>query len=151
MPLVIEGLLSGLNPSTMGQLKSVRGRRGFTFIEIMVVVTIIVLLLTMAIPIYQKQVIRSREAVLKSDLFTLRVSINQFMFEQQKAPRSLSDLQAAGFLKEVPVDPMTGASTSWKTIPEDSTNTLNQDEPGIFYVYSGSNKIALDGTHYSDW
>ena len=117
----------------------------------MVVVTIIVLLATMAIPIYQKQVIRSREAVLKSDLFTLRVSINQFMFEYQKAPRSLSDLAAAGLLKEVPIDPITGVNTSWKTVPEDSTNAANQDEPGIFYVHSGSNKIALDGTHYSDW
>jgi general secretion pathway protein G len=128
-----------------------RRQRGFTFIEIMVVVTVMVLLLLMAIPIYQKQVIRSREAVLKSDLFTLRVCIHQFMFQQQKAPHSLEDLQSAGYLKEVPIDPITGSSGTWKTEPEDAVNTMDSNEPGIGDVHSGSTKLALDGTHYNTW
>lgn len=129
----------------------VKRRRGFTFIEIMVVVTIIVLLITMAIPIYHKQVIRSREAVLKSNLFTLRMAIHQFMFEHQKAPHALDDLVTAGYLKEMPMDSITSSRSTWKTIAEDSNNAVDRDETGVFEVHSGSTQIALDGTHYSDW
>jgi general secretion pathway protein G len=128
-----------------------RRRRGFSFVELMVVAAIIVILLTMAIPMYHKQVIRSREAVLKSNLFTLRVSIHQFMFDRQMAPHSLDDLTAGGYLKDIPTDPITGESTTWKTVPEDSTNTMNSDSPGIMDVKSGSTKVALDGTRYSEW
>ena len=128
-----------------------RRRRGFTFIELMVVVTIIVLLITMAVPMYQKQILRSREAVLKSNLFSLRVAINRYMFEKQKAPKTLLDLVSEGYIEMVPIDPMTGDRTSWKTIPEDTGRVLDQDSPGIGYVRSSSNKIALDGTHYYDW
>lgn len=128
-----------------------RRQRGFTFIEIMVVMVIIVLLITMAIPIYQKQVIRSREAVLKSNLFTLRVSIHQYMFDMQRAPHSLTDLQAAGYLKDVPVDPITGSNSTWKTDPEEANSIVESNDPGIGDVHSGSPKIALDGTRYSTW
>lgn len=116
----------------------------------MVVMVVIVLLITMAIPIYQKQVIRSRETVLKSNLFTLRFSINQFMFDQQKAPHSLDDLQTGGYLKEVPNDPLTGSNGTWKTVPEDA-NPMSDTEPGIRDVHSGSSGIGLDGTHYNTW
>lgn len=116
----------------------------------MVVMVVIVLLITMAIPIYEKQVIRSRETVLKSDLFTLRVSINQFMFDQQKAPRSLDDLVTGGYLKEVPVDPLTKSQGTWKTVPEDS-NPMSENEPGIRDVHSGAPGNGLDGTPYNTW
>jgi general secretion pathway protein G len=128
-----------------------RRQRGFTFIELMVVVTIIVILITMAIPQYQKQVLRSREAVLKSDLFTMRISIQQFMYDKQVAPRTLDDLKTGGYLIEVPVDPITGSNTTWKTVPEDAASAVSQGDSGIGNVHSGSTKIALDGTHYSDW
>src|SRR5581483_3323458 len=96
-------------------------QRGFTFVEIMVVCVIIVLIISMAIPVYQKQVTRSREAVLKSDLFTMRIAIHQYKFDQQKAPAKLEDLVSGGYLKELPIDPITKSRTTWKPVQEDSS------------------------------
>ena len=130
-----------------------RARRqgGFSFVELMVVVTIIVILIAMAIPIYQKTIIRSKETVLKNNLFTMRMVIDNYTFDKGKAPQSLQDLVQEGYLREVPVDPMTGSNTSWKTIMEDASQSVNQSEPGIFDVKSGSDKMGLDGTPYSEW
>jgi general secretion pathway protein G len=127
-----------------------RGRRGFTFVEMMVVITIIVILISMAIPIYQKSIIRSREAVLKNNLFTLRTVIDNYTYDKEKAPQSLSDLVSDGYLKKVPLDPITN-SDQWKTVMEDATQAVNQSEPGIFDIHSNSDKISLDGTPYSSW
>ncbi len=126
-------------------------RRGFTFVELMVVIAIIVILISMAIPIYQKSILRAREAVLANNLFTLRTVIDNYTYDKEKAPQSLQDLVTEGYLKDVPVDPMTGDNTSWKIVMEDASQALNQAEPGIFDVHSGSDKKALDGTSYSDW
>ena len=128
-----------------------RKQRGFTFVEMMVVAVIIVIILLMAIPMYQKQVTRSREAVLKSNLFTMRVAINQFKFDRQAAPHSLDDLVAGGYLKDLPMDPITGQNTTWKAVPEDSSTAMDPDSPGIMDVKSGSVKLGLDGTRYADW
>jgi len=125
--------------------------RGFTFVELMVVITIIVVLVTMAIPIYQKSILRAKESVLKNNLFTIRTVIDNYTYDKQKAPQSLQDLVSEGYLREVPVDPMTGSSQTWKTILEDATQSVNQSEPGIFDIRSGSDRISLDGTSYSDW
>jgi general secretion pathway protein G len=127
-----------------------RRRRGFTFVEMMVVITIIVILISMAIPIYQKSIIRSREAVLKNNLFTLRTVIDNYTYDKEKAPQSLSDLVSDGYLKKVPLDPITN-SDQWKTVMEDATQSVNQAEPGIFDIHSTSDKISLDGTPYSSW
>jgi general secretion pathway protein G len=127
-----------------------RRRRGFTFVEMMVVITIIVILISMAIPIYQKSIIRSREAVLKNNLFTLRTVIDNYTYDKEKAPQSLSDLVSDGYLKKVPLDPITN-SDQWKTVMEDATQAVNQAEPGIFDIHSNSDKISLDGTPYSSW
>jgi general secretion pathway protein G len=127
-----------------------RGRRGFTFVEMMVVITIIVILISMAIPIYQKSIIRSREAVLKNNLFTLRTVIDNYTYDKEKAPQSLSDLVSDGYLKRIPLDPITN-SDQWKTVMEDATQAVNQAEPGIFDIHSNSDKISLDGTTYSSW
>jgi len=129
----------------------VRRLRGFTFIELMVVLTIIVVLVTMAIPIYQKSIIRAKESVLKNNLFTIRTVIDNYTYDKQKAPQALRDLVTEGYLRDVPMDPMTGSNQTWKTILEDSTQSVNQSEPGIFDIRSGSDKIGLDGTPYSDW
>ena len=126
------------------------GRRGFTFVEMMVVITIIVILITIAIPIYQKSIIRSREAVLKNNLFTLRTVIDNYTYDKEKAPQSLSDLVSDGYLKKVPIDPITN-NDQWKTVMEDATQAVNQAEPGIFDIHSNSDKISLDGTPYSSW
>jgi len=128
-----------------------RGLRGFTFVELMVVVTIIVILITIAIPVYQKSIIRTKESVLKNNLFTLRQVIDNYTYDKEKAPQSLQDLVSDGYLREVPVDPMTGSSQTWKTIQEDTTQAVDQNQPGIFDVKSGSDKTSLDGTAYADW
>jgi general secretion pathway protein G len=124
---------------------------GFTFVELMVVITIIVILITMAIPIYNNTIKRSKETVLKQNLFTLRTVIDNYTFDKQKAPQSLQDLVSDGYLREVPYDPMTGSNQSWRTIQEDAVQSVNQSEPGIFDIKSGSDKIGLDGTPYAEW
>lgn len=124
---------------------------GFTFVELMVVITIIVILITMAIPIYNKTIIRSKETVLRQNLTTLRTVIDNYTFDKQKAPQSLQDLVSEGYLREVPYDPMTGSNQSWRVINEDALTSVNQTEPGIYDVKSGSDKISLDGTPYAEW
>jgi general secretion pathway protein G len=127
-----------------------RSLRGFSFVELMVVITIIVILVAMAIPIYQKTIIRSKETVLQNNLLTLRMVIDNYTFDKGKAPQSLQDLVQDGYLREVPIDPMTNSNTTWKTIMEDASQSVNQSEPGIFDVKSGSDKMGLDGTPYSE-
>ena len=135
------------------RIPSGKGRRagGFTFVELMVVITIIVILISMAIPIYSKTLIRSKESVLANNLFTLRTCIDNYTYDKQKAPQNLQDLVSEGYLQKLPVDPMTGSNQSWRTIMEDASQSVNQAEPGIFDVRSGSDKMSLDGTAYSDW
>lgn len=128
-----------------------RGLRGFTFVELMVVVTIIVILITIAIPVYQKSIIRAKESVLRNNLFTLRTVIDNYTYDKQKAPADLQDLVTEGYLREIPVDPMTGSNQTWQKIMEDASQAVDQDSPGIWEVHSGSNKAALDGSAYSDW
>ena len=126
-------------------------RLGFTFVELMVVITIIVILISMAIPVYQKSIVRAKESVLKNNLFTLRTVIDNYTYDKQKAPQSLQDLVTEGYLREVPIDPMTGNNQSWRVIMEEASQSVSQTEPGIFDVRSGSDKTGLDGTPYSDW
>jgi general secretion pathway protein G len=126
-------------------------QRGFTFVELMVVITIIVILVSIAVPIYQKAIIRSKETVLHNNLFTLRTVIDNYTYDKEKAPQNLQDLVTEGYLRAVPIDPMTGTSDSWRTVMEDASQALNQAEPGIFDVHSGSDKTSLEGTPYSDW
>lgn len=136
---------------SQGRSAWARRLRGFTFIELMVVLTIIVVLVTMAIPIYQKSILRAKESVLKNNLFTIRTVLDNYTYDKQKAPQSLRDLVTEGYLRDIPMDPMTGSNQTWKTILEDATQSVNQSEPGIFDIRSGSDKIGLDGTAYSDW
>jgi len=127
------------------------GRFGFTLIELMIVMAIIAVLMSVAIPIYSRSIQRSKESVLKNNMFTLRTVIDEYTYDKQKAPQTLEDLVSDGYLRQVPIDPMTGSSDSWKIIMEDGTNTVNQTEPGIFDIRSGSDKTSLEGTPYSDW
>lgn len=131
--------------------KRVRFAGGFTLIELMIVMAIVVTLISIAVPYYQKSLIRAKESVLKNNLFTIRQQIDEYSFDKQKAPQSLEDLVSDGYLREVPRDPMTGSSSTWKIIMEDPGQSVNQTEPGIFDVRSGSDKTSLDGTPYSDW
>ena len=126
-------------------------RRGFTFIELMIVMAVIAILMSVAMPIYTRTIIRSKESVLKNNLFTMRTVIDEYTYDKQKAPQSLQDLVSNGYLRQIPVDPMTNNAESWKIIMEDASNTVNQSEPGIFDVRSGSDKTSLEGTAYSEW
>ena len=127
-----------------------RARLGFTFVELMVVITIMVIIISMAIPIYQRSITRAKESVLHNNLTTLRTTIDNYTYDKQKAPQSLQDLVSEGYLREVPIDPMTGAA-DWRTIMEEASQAVNQSEPGIFDVKSSSDKIGLDGTPYNTW
>jgi general secretion pathway protein G len=126
-------------------------RRGFTLIELMVVLTIITILVSVAVPYYQKSIIRTKESLLRNNLFTLRTVIDEYTYDKQKAPQTLQDLVTEGYLRAVPLDPMTGSDNTWKLIMEDSNSSVNQNEPGIWEVRSGSDKTSLDGTAYSEW
>ncbi|MFB3815485.1 MAG: type II secretion system protein [Terriglobales bacterium] len=128
-----------------------RRQRGFTLIEIMVVVAIILILISIAAPIYSHSILRAREAVLRQDLFTLRQCIAQYTEDKQKAPQSLEDLVRAGYLKQIPTDPFTGSNTTWQVEQEDILTSVDQQEPGISDVHSGSDLISTEGTAYSTW
>jgi general secretion pathway protein G len=131
--------------------RSGRSRHGFTLIEILIVVSIIGILVSIAVPIYQKSILRTRESVLRNNLFTLRTVIDEYTYDKQKAPQNLQDLVTEGYLRDVPADPMTGSNQTWKVEMEDALRMVNQTEPGIFDIHSGSDKKSLEGTPYADW
>ena len=133
-------------------MRSHRRQSGWTLIEIVIVLTIISILVAVAVPMYQKVVLRTRESVLKSNLFTMRTQIDEYTYDKKKAPQSLEDLVTEGYLRQVPEDPITGSNQTWRVIMEDSLTMVDQTEPGIYNVHSGSDKISpFDKTPYSEW
>jgi general secretion pathway protein G len=128
-----------------------RKSRGFTLIELMIVISIILILVSIAVPLYNQSIIRAREAVLRQDLFAMRSVIDQYTLDKGKAPQSLDDLVTAGYLKEIPKDPFTNARDTWQAEPEDVLLSVDQDEPGISDVHSGASGTGTDGTAYSSW
>jgi general secretion pathway protein G len=128
-----------------------RALRGFTLIELMVVMAIVSVLLAIAVPLYQKSITRAKETVLKNNLFTLRSMIDEYTIDKQKAPEGLQDLVSDGYLRQVPQDPMTSSDQTWRLIMEETPISGSSGSPGIFDVRSGSDKAALDGTAYADW
>jgi general secretion pathway protein G len=127
------------------------GRRaGFTLLEMMIVIVIMGILMSIALPIYNQSLLKSREAVLRQDLFTLRSLISQYTLDKQKAPQSLDDLVQGGYIKIIPKDPMTNEA-NWEVVQEDILLTVDQQDPGISDVHSASSAIATDGTAYSSW
>ncbi len=128
-----------------------RKQRGFSLIELMVVMAIISVLVAIAVPIYQKSVIRAKESVLRNNLFTIRTMIDEYTVDKQSAPQSLQDLVSEGYLRQVPQDPMTNSDQSWRIVMEDTPVSGSTGTPGIFDVKSGSEKTSLEGTPYSQW
>jgi general secretion pathway protein G len=125
--------------------------RGFTLIELMIVISLILILVSVSVPIYSRSVLRARESVLRQDLFTLRSLISQYTLDKQKAPQSLDDLIQAHYLKFIPNDPMT-SKTDWTVEQEDSTiMSVDQQDSGIDDVHSASEGISTDGTAYNTW
>ena len=117
----------------------------------MIVISIILILMGVAIPNYQQSVLHARESVLRQDLRVIRDAIDQYTLDKQKAPQALQDLVAANYLKEIPEDPMTGSRDTWEPVQEDTLMAVDQQEPGIDDVHSGSDKTATDGTAYNTW
>jgi general secretion pathway protein G len=126
-------------------------RRGFTLIELMIVMAIVTIIVGMAVPIYQKSILRAKESVLRNNLFTLRTQIDEFTYDKQKAPQTLQEMVSEGYLRSVPLDPITGSADSWKIIMEDASSSASNTQPGIFDVRSGSPKTSLEGTPYAEW
>ncbi|HWS95341.1 MAG TPA: prepilin-type N-terminal cleavage/methylation domain-containing protein [Candidatus Methylomirabilis sp.] len=124
---------------------------GFTLIELMVVISIIVILMSVAIPRYQASILRARETVLRDDLYTLRSVIDQYTLDKQKAPLALQDLVDAGYLKTLPMDPFTNSRETWVPITDDSIMSADQTQPGIIDVHSGSEQKSTEGSTYSSW
>ncbi len=122
----------------------VLGSRGFTLLELMIVVSIIGILATIAAPTYQASVIKAREAVLRQDLFTLREVLDQHRADQGKYPPSLQALVSAGYLRAIPKDPFTNSETTWQEMTDVT-------EGGIFDVFSGSEFVGTNGTPYNRW
>jgi len=127
-----------------------RGRRGYTLIELIIVMAIISILVSIAVPMYQKSLLRRKESMLHSHLFTLRTVIDEYTFDKKKAPQTLQDLVSEGYLRAVPIDPITG-NDNWRTINEDSLIAVDQTQPGIYNVQSLSDLTSLEGTPYSQW
>jgi general secretion pathway protein G len=130
-----------------------RNRRahGFTLIELMIVISLILILVSISVPAYNQSILRAKESVLKQDLFQLRSLISQYTLDKQKAPQSLDDLVQAGYIKTIPADPMTGSNSTWIVDQEDSLMSVDQQDPGISDVHSGSEQTSSDGTAYNTW
>lgn len=127
--------------------------RGFTLIELMIVISILLILVAIAVPQYRLSLLHAREAVLRQDLFDLRKLISEYTLDKQKAPQSLDDLIQAGYLKQIPRDPMTNGP-DWQVEQLDESTEMSpdeQDEGGIDDVHSSSTQVGTNGQPYNTW
>jgi general secretion pathway protein G len=137
--------------ATLPNRRACASEQGFTLIELMIVMTIIGLLAAIAIPSYLRSVQKAKEAVLKEDLHTMRTSIDSYTVDKEKAPQGLDDLVQGGYLKTVPIDPITGHNDTWITSQSDTLTDINETQGGIDDVHSGAQNLASDGTSYNTW
>lgn len=140
-----------MQPGAARRAGSRANQWGFTLIEMILVIAIMGILLAMAVPNYRTSIRASQEAVLHDDLFQLRSLIDQYTLDKQQAPQSLDDLVTAGYLRALPVDPITHSSTTWQTNTDDTILSPDQTLSGIVDVHSGAPGTGLDGTPYSSW
>jgi general secretion pathway protein G len=124
---------------------------GFTLIELMVVISLIMLLATIGMAQYRNSVVFSRESVLKEDLFRMRDAIDQYYADKGQYPSTLDALVTDGYLRKLPEDPFTKSSSSWQTVPAEPDPNNPTAEAGVYDVKSGADATALDGTKYSEW
>lgn len=127
-----------------------RGERGFTLIEMVIVISLILILLSIAVPMYNRAIIRSKEGRLHYNVAKLNEVIQAYSLDKKKAPQQLDDLVQAGYFKSLPED-ITGRNDTWVTEPEDSQNAIDPNQPGIGSAHSGSNEVSSEGTPYSSW
>ncbi|HUE84070.1 MAG TPA: prepilin-type N-terminal cleavage/methylation domain-containing protein [Pyrinomonadaceae bacterium] len=126
-----------------------RDAKGFSLLELMIVITIIIILAAIALPQYQRTIMAAREAVLRDNLFKLRSLIDQYAADKGELPQSLEELVSSGYLRELPVDPFTGEK-DWVTTTGDDPNSSDGAQ-GVIDVHSNSGDISSEGTPYSDW
>jgi general secretion pathway protein G len=124
---------------------------GFTLLELMIVMLIIGILATLAVPHFAASIKTAREAVLKEDLHVMRDAIDSYTMDKQKAPQSLDDLVQNGYLRAIPQDPMTRSDSTWAPDTSDAMYSLDESEPGITAGHSGSDETGSDGQPYSSW
>jgi general secretion pathway protein G len=132
-------------------LRRDRTQSGFTLIELMIVMAIIGILITLAIPSFVGAVRHAREAALKEDLQTMRTAIDTYTMDKQKGPQSLDDLIQDGYLRAIPEDPMTRSKDTWVTDSSEAMYSLDETDPGITDIHSGSTETGTDGQPYSSW
>ena len=132
-------------------MRKSRSQSGFTLIELMIVMAIIGILATLAVPSYVTAIKHAREAVLREDLHVMRQAIDSYTMDKQKAPQSLDDLVQGGYLKTIPEDPMTHSSDTWVTDQSQDLYSIDQTDPGIDDVHSGSDESGTNGQAYNTW
>jgi len=135
----------------IGASRSKRQQRGFTLIEMIIVCAMISILLGVMVPLYKIHVLHANEAVLKQDLFNMRQAIDQYTQDKSKAPQELNDIVTAGYLHAIPKDHFTHAADTWQVVQEDVLTSIDQTQPGISDVKSGSSLISSEGTAYNTW
>ena len=153
----LEEALLATSPANANTPVAVEKRRsklrlyvGFTLLELMIVISVMMILMAVAVPLYQHHVIQAREAVLKQNLETLRKVLEQYRLDKGQSPQSLDDLVTAGYLPKIPVDPMTGKA-DWVTEPEDTTEAVDPQQTGIGKVHSAATGTSLSEGEYSTW
>ena len=125
--------------------------QGFSLLEMMMVVTLILIIASISTPIYMTAMVRAREAVLRDHLYTLRALIDRFTLDNGRAPLRLEELVEKGYLGRLPTDPFTGSNQTWQEDKEDAPLSPEQSSLGIVDVHSGSSALSLEGTPYSSW
>jgi general secretion pathway protein G len=128
-----------------------RTQAGFTLVELLVVMSLIVILAGLGLSLYGSSIARSKEAVLKEDLFRMRDAIDQYRADKGTYPPTLDSLVSDGYLRRVPNDPFTESPDTWQTVPAEPDPTDPIADPGVFDIKSGSELTALDGSRYADW
>jgi general secretion pathway protein G len=130
---------------------SARQARGFTLMELLIVITLIVILAGIAISSYSTSVRRAKEAVLRENLFRMNDALDQYMADKGKWPPDLSALVTENYLRQIPKDPITDSTDTWQTQMSEPDPSNPDEVPGISGVKSGAPGTSLEGTNYSDW